>query len=128
MEELVFPVWPYYKAHHVVQAIEIVSMKPDGQGGVLAETNPARPKPLLLPKEFLEKYSPAVGWFVVEDADGDHCCIEHEKFLNCYTLVGVKKPIDIERLQRDLEKAEKEAADWRAQYEDLMDGVKRLID
>jgi hypothetical protein len=120
--------WPYYKAHHVIQAVEIVSIKPDGQGVARAETKPAMSPPLGMPKEFIEKYRPTVGAFIVEDADGDFSCIEHKKFLDCFNPVGVKQPVDVEKLQRDLEKAEKEAADWRIRYEDLQDGVRRLLE
>jgi hypothetical protein len=121
-------IWPYYKAHHVVQAVEIVSIKPNNQGGALAETNPPMPKPLVIPREFFSKYSLAEGAFIVEDADGDYSCIEHEKFLDCYTLVGVNKPVDTERLQRDLQKAEGEAAMWRTRYDDLREGLQALLD
>jgi hypothetical protein len=120
--------WPYYKAHHVIQAVEIVSIKPDGQGVVRAETKPAMNPPLGMPREFVGKYRPTVGAFIVEDADGDFSCVEHEKFLDCYTPVGVKKPVDMERLQRDLEKAEEEAAHWRTRYEELKESVRSLID
>ena len=120
--------WPYYKAHHVIQAVEIVSIKPDGQGGARAETKPAMNPPLGMPREFLEKYRPTVGAFIVEDADGDYSCIEHEKFLDCFTLVGIKEPVDVERLQRDLEKAQSEASHWEAMYDDLKDHIRCLIE
>jgi hypothetical protein len=121
-------IWPYYKAHQVVQAVEIVSIKPDNQGGALAETNPPMPKPLVIPKGFVSKYSPAEGAFIVEDADGDYSCIEHEKFLDCFNPVGVKHPVDVEKLQRDLKKAEEEVAMWRTRYDDLREGLQALLD
>jgi len=120
--------WPYYKAHHVIQAAEILSIKPDAQGGARAETKPAMNPPLGMPREFVDKYHPTVGAYIVEDADGDFSCVEHEKFLDCFTLVGLKEPIDVEKLRRDLEEAQREAGDWEARYEDLVEHIKCLIE
>jgi hypothetical protein len=118
-------VWPYYRAHQVVQAIEILSMKPDGQGNMVAETTV---QTTTLPKEFVQKYGPTPGGFVVCDAEWNCFFLGREEFLDRYALVGIKEPVDVDKLRRELEKAQEEADDWRRRYNDLKDGVRNLIE
>ena len=118
-------VWPYYKAHQVVQAVEILSTKPGENGGLIVETTA---EPVTVDWRFTKQYDPYAGGFLVRDAEGDYSFLTREKFLDLYVLVGVKEPIDVDKLRRDLEKAQEEAEKWRSRYDDLRGAVQNLID
>jgi hypothetical protein len=118
-------VWPYYRAHRIVQAIEILSAKPSENGGLIVETTA---EPMSLDWRFIKQHDPYPGGFLVRDARGEYSFLKREKFLDLYVLVGVKEPVDVDSLRRDLEKAQEEADKWRSRYEDLRGALQNLID
>ena len=117
--------WPYYRAHQVVQAVEVLSTKRGENGGLIVETTA---EPVTVDWRFIKQYDPYAGGFLVRDAEGDYSFLTREKFLDLYVLVGVKEPIDVDKLRRDLEKAQEQAEKWRSRYDDLRSAVQNLID